>query len=369
MAAHDLKQSTSSTSVICPCCDDAEVRRPPRGIGRRQFMRSATGAVIGAGAFAAAAPLGRVWAQPAATAPTTATPESLVKVLYETLSPGQREKICFKWDHQDEDRGLLRTRVSANWDITDEFLVDGFYTKDQQAVIRQIFEGIISPEWHERIDKQLSDDSGGYGEQNSIAIFGEPGTDQFEFVMTGRHMTIRCDGNSAEHVAFGGPIFYGHAGESDTEAPDHPNNVFWHQAKEANKLYQMLDGGQQEQALIRRGFPSQSRVAFKGKEGMFQGISVSVLSNDQQEHLQHVMKLLLEPYRQSDRDEVSQCLQKQGGLEACHLSYSATSDIGGDGVWDNWRIEGPSFVWHYRGAPHVHVWVNVADDPSPKLNV
>ena len=42
--------------------------------------------------------------------------------------------------------------------------------------------------------------------------------------------------------------------------------------------------------------------------------------------------------------------------------------MGDDGVWDNWRIEGPSFVWHYRGAPHVHVWVNVADDPSVKLN-
>jgi hypothetical protein len=25
-------------------------------------------------------------------------------------------------------------------------------------------------------------------------------------------------------------------------------------------------------------------------------------------------------------------------------------------------------VWHYRGAPHVHVWVNVADHPSVKLN-
>jgi len=43
-------------------------------------------------------------------------------------------------------------------------------------------------------------------------------------------------------------------------------------------------------------------------------------------------------------------------------------DIGNDKVWDNWRLEGPSFVWYYRGAPHVHVWVNVADDPSVKLN-
>jgi hypothetical protein len=50
------------------------------------------------------------------------------------------------------------------------------------------------------------------------------------------------------------------------------------------------------------------------------------------------------------------------------LAFFQPGDIGNDKVWDNWRLEGPSFVWHFRGAPHVHVWANVADDPSPKLN-
>ena len=92
------------------------------------------------------------------------------------------------------------------------------------------------------------------------------------------------------------------------------------------------------------------------------------LSSDQREHLQGVVNMLLEPYRSGDRDEAEQCLKSQGGLEACHLAYYAQQDIGNDKVWDIWRLEGPSFVWHYRGAPHVHVWVNVADDPSVKLN-
>jgi hypothetical protein len=51
-----------------------------------------------------------------------------------------------------------------------------------------------------------------------------------------------------------------------------------------------------------------------------------------------------------------------------YLAYYAQNDIGKDGGWDIWRLEGPSFVWHYRGAPHVHVWVNVADSPNVKLN-
>jgi hypothetical protein len=338
-------------------------------------LQSAGGAVIGVGALAAGLPVGRVWAQAkavtdvAAAAATSSTPESLVKVLFDTLSPRQREAICFPWDHQDEDRGLLRTRVSANWDITEYTVIDDdFYNKDQQAVIRGIYEGIISPEWHSRIDKQLDDDAGGYGEQNSIAMFGQPGSRQFEFVMTGRHMTIRCDGNSAEHVAFGGPIFYGHAAEGFDEEAHHPGNVFWPQAQAANKLYQMLDGQQREAALVRRGLPQENRVAFQGPRGRFQGIAVKDLASDQREHLQQVMAMLIEPYRQSDRDEVTHCLKTQGGLDACHLAYYAQNDIGKDGVWDIWRLEGPSFVWHYRGAPHVHVWVNVADDPNVKLN-
>jgi len=353
----------------CDCCQ--RLFEGERRLVRRDFLKTASGVVMGAGALAAGLPIGRVWAE--AKSPTGAvassSPESLVKALYDALSPKQREAICFAWNHQDAERGLLRTRVANNWDITDYYIVDDdFYTKDQQHIIRGIYEGIINPEWHSRIDKQLDDDAGGYGEQNSVAIFGEPGSNQFEFVMTGRHMTIRCDGNSAEHVAFGGPIFYGHAADGFNEGPTHPGNIFWPQAQAANKLYQMLDKPQREQALVRRGLPREESVGFQGKEGKFQGLAVTELSGDQKEHLQQVMAKLVEPYRQSDRDEAIECLKTQGGLDACHLAYFAQGDIGKDGVWDIWRLEGPSFVWHYRGAPHVHVWVNVADDPGVKLN-
>jgi hypothetical protein len=345
-------------------------------IARREFL-VATGAAVGLATLPGA---GKVWASPAATASPTATPESLVKLLYESLSPGQKEAVCFAWDHVDGDRGLLRTHVSNNWDITPHTLNSDFYTKDQRALVRAIFEGIYSPEWHERIDKQLTDDSGGFGESNSLAIFGTPGEgpggkEPFEFVFTGRHMTVRCDGNSAEHVAFGGPIFYGHDADGFYERPNHPGSVFWPQGVAANELYRMLDGEQQQAALVRKGLPHESRVAFRGAapKKPYQGIAVGELSADQQANLRNVLAKLVEPYRDADRSEAMACLDKQSldgrtGLAACHLAYYAQEDIGEDGVWDNWRLEGPSFVWHYRGAPHVHVWVNVADDPGVELN-
>ena len=199
-----------------------------------------------------------------------------MKVLFETLSAGQREKICFPWDHKDAERGLLRTRIAANWDITENYINDtDFYTKDQQAIIRKIFEGIISPEWHERIDKQLKTTPAATASRTASPSSASRARKQFEFVMTGRHMTIRCDGNSADHVAFGGPIFYGHAADRSTKKPTHPGNVFWPQAQAANKLYQMLDGKQQKLALLREGLPNESRVGFRGKDGKFQGMPVT----------------------------------------------------------------------------------------------
>ena len=56
--------------------------------------------------------------------------------------------------------------------------------------------------------------------------------------------------NSAEQVAFGGPIFYGHAARGFNEKPDHPGNVFWHQALAANRVYEMLDGTQRAAPLV-----------------------------------------------------------------------------------------------------------------------
>lgn len=130
----------------------------------------------------------------------------------------------------------------------------------------------------------------------------------------------------------------------------------------------MLDAKHRGQALIVRGMPTEEKVAFRGKGGTFAGIPVTEFAADQKDELQKVMRMLIEPYRQSDRDGAIQCLSTQGGLDACYLAFYQEADIGDDGVWDDWRLEGPSFVWNFRGKPHVHIWINVADDPKVELN-
>lgn len=351
------------SSRVCPDCESSFASAPARrAVDRREFLIAAGAAstVLAVGAFPN-------WAQAAETGAAPAAPESLVKVLYDTLTPEQRKGVCFAWDHQDPKRGLLRSHVGNNWHVTDPDILSDFYTADQQAIIRDIFEGIIQPEWHKRIYKQLDDDAGGFGTDQNIAIFGTPGNGKFELVMTGRHMTLRCDGNSSDHVAFGGPIFYGHAATGFNEPADHEGNVFWPQALEANKLYTMLDGKQQKAALVEK-LPVEEKVGFRGGDGQLPGIPLTEMSSDQKEQVQKVLQKLIEPYRQGDRDEVVACLKAQGGLDRCALAFYKEGDIGNDQVWDCWRLEGPAFVWYFRGTPHVHVWVNVADDPSVATN-
>ncbi len=353
----------------CPDCDRESNLNLVDGLDRRKFLQ-ATGSV----ALTSAGLTASWWSTIAGTDDDkNPSAETLVKKLYESMNEKQRAGVCFDWDFSREFKsginrqGLLRTRVENNWQVTDKTISSDFYTTDQQEIIRAIFEGLYAPEWIPRIEKQLQDDAGGYGKHQSIAIFGKPGADKFEFVMTGRHLTLRCDGNSTDHVAFGGPIFYGHAASDFNEPADHPGNVFWPQAVEANKVFGMLDGKQRKKALVETR-PREQAIAFKGTTGPLSGIPISELSADQKEQMQKVLQKLIEPYREADRAEAMQCLKSQGGLDKCSLAFYSQGDIGDDKTWDNWRLEGPSFIWYYRGSPHVHVWVNVSADPSVQTN-
>src|SRR5204862_2552508 len=133
---------------------------------------------------------------------------------------------------------------------------------------------------------------GGFG-GCSIALFGELGNvaadpinagknSKFEFVFAGRHVTRRCDGNSVDGAAFGGPIFYGHAAESFNEKANHPGNVYWFQALRANEVSQMLDGKQRKMALLDepREEKGTDTVKLTGKKQGLPGIPLTELSRD-----------------------------------------------------------------------------------------
>jgi hypothetical protein len=268
-----------------------------------------------------------------------------VQKLYSTLSAEQKQAICFPFGHE------ARSRINANWAVTDHKIASDFYTAEQKELIGQIFKGVTSEDGHTRFLEQMDYDDGGF-DQYSCAIFGEPGTGQFEWELTGRHLTIRADGDSVEGVAFGGPIVYGH-GEEDPAA-----NLFHYQTQQTNEVFKALDAKQAEQALLTDA-PRETDVRLQGKDGKFPGIAVADLSVDQKTLVESVIKTLLAPYRAEDVEEAMSVLQAGGGVDGLHMAFYKQGDLNDDQMWDIWRVEGPTFVSHFRGAPHVHAYLNV----------
>jgi hypothetical protein len=326
-------------SLICPDCDS---------FSRRDFLKTSVVAAA-ASTFGTVPIIGR-----AAEEAAKPKSETLVTTLFKSLNDAQRKALCFSFDHP------LRTEVDNNWHVVDE-KIGSFLNADQQQMVREIFLGLHSPEYADKVMKQVIHDSGKAGfEDSSIALFGEPGTGKFEFVLTGRHCTRRCDGDSVEGAAFGGPIFYGHAAESFNEKPDHPGNVYWYQAVRANEVFKMLDGKQREVALRKQGRMEQGpeTVKLSGKTEGLPGIPMTELSQDQRGLVRKVMADLLAPFRKQDSDEALKYIEA-AGFEHLHMAFYKNQDVGNDGVWDVWQLEGPNMVWYFRGDPHVHVWVNV----------
>lgn len=308
--------------------------------------------------FLKTAALGGVALAAEAASKFTGSSETLVTTFYRSLTEEQKKVIAFPFDH------ALRSKVDANWFITPARVGKSF-TEDQQAMITEIFKSLHNPEFVPKVFWHIEEDAGGIGNY-SVALFGEPGTGKFEFVLTGRHCTVRCDGDSVEGAAFGGPIFYGHASQSGNEKPDHPGNVYWYQAKRANEVFQALNGKQREAALLGNPRPEKSNatVALKKPGEELAGLPVSEMTRDQRKLVEKVMADLLLPFRKKDADEAMKLIRANGGVDKLSMSFYKNLDIGNDGVWDVWQLESPSMIWYFRGSPHVHTWVNVQSKPG-----
>lgn len=325
-------------------------RRQFLATGGAALLATATGLVLPRNVEAAVTP------PKTPRLPRSADSETLVQQLHSSLSERQRSAICLDFDHP------LRRKVDANWHITAARINQDF-NADQQDLIRQIFLRLHSEEYAQKVLAQVEHDSvdiGGFG-SCSVALFGQPGSGKFEFVLTGRHVTRRCDGDSSDGTAFGGPIFYGHAAESFDETADHPGNAYWFQAQRAGELFQALDGRQRKLALLdhSRGESGSDTLKLSGREQL-RGLPFAELSVDQKRLAQVVLHDLLAPFREADRRESLALIDKQG-WDQLHISWYAQENIGDDELYDVWQIEGPAMIWYFRGKPHVHTWVHVKD--------
>jgi hypothetical protein len=322
----------------CPDCETRLSDTRSAGENRRSFIKRVGGTALAVGAL----PL---FAHASGTGPSSASAaETAVGRFHQSLTDAQRKIVCMPFDHQ------LRKKIGANWHVTEPTIGELFDEK-QRANILEIVRGVTTEDGYERLLQQMEDDAAGI-DAYSCAVFGDPESGKFEWELTGRHLTLRADGNSVANRAFGGPLIYGHSEE------DPKHNLFHYQTKKANEVFQALDAPQAKAALIDKA-PNESSVLLQGNSGQFPGVRVGDLSDDQKELVEQTLKVILAPYRTEDVDEAIAILKQGGGLERLHMAFYREGDLGKDQTWDVWRVEGPSFVWHFRGAPHVHAYINI----------
>src|SRR5688572_30618040 len=279
---------------------------PECSLDRRDFVR--TLAVGGAALAAGGALAPRAVAGERAPMPrvVNTVAEDLVKELYAGLSAEQKKAVVKPWNDA--------RRLSVNPNRAMDKKIGAVYTKPQQELVERIVKAIASDDkgWHQITRAGTWDASKSFTETGAD-IFGDPTTGKFAFLFSGHHLTVRCDGDSEEGAAFGGPIYYGH-----TPNGYHPSNVFAYQTQQVMKLFDALDPKQQAKAKAKLGDPKQQ----EGKASLDRlakeerpGILYADLTKDQQELVEQVMTAVLSPFRQQDGAEVVALIKVAGGME------------------------------------------------------
>lgn len=316
----------------CPECGETVPAEP---IGRRGFLRAA-----GAAAAALALPrlaLGRE-AKPA---------EDLIKELYTALDADQKKAVVLPIDAPERVK-IYNAAMGKK--------IGEVYTKPQQELLGRILRSLSSGEdgWRQISRGETWDASKAF-ENCGANLFGDV-NGKFTWMFTGHHLTLRCDGNTEEGPAFGGPLYYGHSPNGYSE-----RNLFNYQTRSAMAVFEALNKEEREVAIPFED-PSEGldSVKFRCTCDSTPGIAYKRLNKEVQGLVEKVMRDLLAPYRKEDADEVLQVVKKTGGMEAMHLMFFKEKDAKPTQPWSFWRLEGPGFVWNFRVLPHVHTFVNIS---------
>lgn len=327
------------------------------GFNRRQWIHSVSTATLGAVAASSMGNLGR----PLLAANPTS--DSLPMQLYKSLTDQQRQKVCLPANHE------RRKYVSNWWYIHPDYRIPSTFNAEQQALIKQIFDAMHSPDHQDAVKQQVLLDQ--YGEQKNApaaGFFGTPDDKDFEFIFTGHHVTRRCNAHSDKGLGFGGnPIFYGHYPHPETnsrenfnEVQEHPGNPYWYQGKLFNKFVQALDGKQQGLGLLADEPRSEQPAEVIQKQNAPKGLNCAELTADQKRLFVDTMRGMLAMFRPDDVQATIASIEKLNLVDRLHVSWFAGKyDIGADKVWDTWQIEGPDMVWYFRGYPHIHCYFHL----------
>ncbi|AMV24776.1 hypothetical protein VT84_10295 [Gemmata sp. SH-PL17] len=353
----------AESNLSCPDCESAPVSSTPShaepnlSLGRRDFIR-----VLGtAAAVAVTGGLTPLQKARAARAEKQAQAEAMIFELFKSMDADQKKKLVRPYHFTESGKGLPARLLTHNA-ADGKSRIGDEYTKKQVELLDRIFRAIGNgEEGYKQLSRNGRFDASNDFETIGALIYGEAVEGKkFSLVFCGHHLTVRCDGNSEEKTAFGGPLYYGHSPSGYATT-----NVFYKQTKSANELFGALSAEQRKTAVLPGKWKDEhAGVPVPGKGSTVPGLGFADMTRDQKELTQKVMAELVAPYRKEDGDEVMEIIKANGGMEKLAMAFYQEGKINDKEPWSHWRLEGPGFVWSYRALPHVHTFVNITSKLS-----
>ena len=329
-------------------------------MNRRRLLKGATavGAAAGLGA------LGRYALIAPPRSERLDSVDELAVRIFEALPATVRSQACVGYDHplrQCHNRGLGMGGVSVN---------AASFDWDTRCALTDLLHSGLSEVGRSRLPNQDATRWAGVNLMQ-LLVCGDPRTGPYQVVLSGVHLNLRLGGASPDGAAFGGPQVYGD--QRGNEVAGLPGNVYRYQMEAAHRLIGALTPA--ERAAVRVPYaPAQVNIGVQGRAGWFDGVPVADLAAAKRGLAREIVAGILDTYADADAAYAWHCLERNGGVDAlCFADYDGDfggfSRRAGDAPSQIFRLEGPAAVFHFRGEPHVHAFLNVALDGERPLSL
>lgn len=275
--------------------------------------------------------------------------DALARELFASLEDEQRADACVPYDHplrQYHNRGVR----GGGRDI-----LFGF-SRHQRRLLTDLMHAGLSAQGRHRVPEEYFAQWTGVHAMRAL-ICGNPASPPYQVILTGAHINLRLGGTSREGAAFGGPQVYGD--QRGNEQPGLPGNLYRDQFLIGHRLFRGLTARQRTRATLDVE-PVQTSVELQGPSGAFPGVPVSDLDAENRRLAAQLVDQILSTYATGDASYARQCVEGNGGVDRLSLSYYERGSGGRISEAQVFRLEGPAAVFHFRGYPHVHAFVNVA---------
>lgn len=241
----------------------------------------------------------------------------------------------------------------------------GTFDRRQRQLLADLLHAGVSATGRERIPEQFFLGFGGV-HRMKVLVCGEPGEGPYQVVLTGPHLNLRLGGTSREGVAFGGPQVYGD--QRGNERAGLPGNVYRYQLDAARALLRSLTPGERAEVVLADS-PIQTRIEVRGSAARLPGLPVASFGEASRDLARALVDGILSTYPDDDAEYARECLEANGGVGGLLFSCYEEDALPRRDLYPVFRLEGPAAVFHFKGTPHVHAFVNVARDGDAPLSV